>query len=58
MTGLLIVITAIALLILALTPAHRRARRNGANPFRLGADPAVDRDHDRVLAEIAAISRR
>ena len=52
MTGLLIVITMVVLLILALEPAHRRALRGCAVPFRPGADLTVDRDRERVLAEV------
>jgi hypothetical protein len=44
MTGLLIVIAAVALLIAALAPAHHRATA----PWRPGADLAVDRDRQRV----------
>lgn len=58
MTGLLIVTVAVALLILALAPAHRRARRTCVDPFRPGADLTVDRDRDRVLAELAALNSR
>lgn len=57
MTGLVIVV-AVVLLILALEPARRRARRTCAVPFRPGAEQIVDRDRDRVLAEIAAIGPR
>lgn len=57
MTGLLIVIAATALLILALEPAHRRAQHDCAAPFRPGADLTVDRDRERVVTEIATITR-
>ncbi len=52
MTGLLIVITMVVLLILALEPAHRRAKLGGAAAFRPGAELSVDRDRERILAEI------
>lgn len=60
MTGLLIVVTFVALLILALEPAHRRARNNCAIPFRPGAQLTVDRDRARVLTEVTELrfSRR
>ena len=54
MTGLLIVIAAVALLIAALAPAHHRATA----PWRPGADLAVDRDRQRVGDELTAVAQR
>ena len=54
MTGLLIVIAAVALLIAALAPAHRRT----TVPFRPGADLATDRDRQRLSDELAAAAQR
>jgi len=54
MTGLLIVIAAVALLVAALSPAHRRAR----TPFRPGADMSRDRDHQRLLEDLSAAEQR
>ena len=54
MTGSLIVIAAVALLIAALTPAHRRS----VTPFRPGADFTADRDHQRVVEELTAADQR
>ena len=57
MTGLLIVAAVVALLMIALEPAHRRAQRGTPSPFRPGADLTTDRDHERALAEIATMPR-
>ncbi len=54
MTGILIVVAAVALLIAALSPAHHRVR----TPWRPGADLAVDRDHQRVADELTAVDQR
>jgi hypothetical protein len=54
MTGLLIVIAAVALLIAALAPAHHRA----TGPYRPGADLSTDRDHQRLTAELRAVEQR
>ena len=54
MTGLLIVIAAVALLIAALAPAHRRS----VTPFRPGADLTADRDHQRLVEELTAVAQR
>ncbi|GAA3710434.1 hypothetical protein GCM10022204_31070 [Microlunatus aurantiacus] len=54
MTGILIVIAAVALLIAALSPAHHRAR----TPWRPGADVATDRDRQRVADELTATAQR
>lgn len=54
MTGLLIVAAAIALLIAALAPAHRRA----TTTWRPGADLVTDRDHQRLAAELTAVAQR
>ena len=54
MTGMLIVAAAIALLIAALAPAHRRA----TTTWRPGADPATDRDQQRLAAELTAVAQR
>lgn len=53
MTGFLI-LAAVVLLIVALAPAHRGARR----PWHPGADLASDRDHQRVTDELTAVSQR
>jgi hypothetical protein len=54
MTGLLIVLAAVALLMAALTPAHRRS----TTPFRPGADLTMDRDHQRVSQELTVAAQR
>lgn len=54
MTGLLIVAAAVAVLTIALGPAHRRA----TTPFRPGVDLSRDRDHQRHLAELEAVAQR
>jgi hypothetical protein len=54
MTGILIVVAAIALLIAALSPAHHRA----ASTWRPGADLAADRDRQRLADELTAVAQR
>ncbi len=53
MTGMLIVIAAVALLIAALAPAHRRA-----GTWQPGADLVSDRDHQRHTDELTAVAQR
>ena len=47
-------IAAVALLIAALAPAHRRSM----TPWHPGADLSVDRDHQRVIEELTAVAQR
>jgi hypothetical protein len=54
MTGSLIMLAAVALLIAALAPAHRRS----TTPSRAGADLTEDRDHQRLIAELTAAEQR
>ena len=54
MTGMLIVIAAVALLIAALAPAHRST----TTPWRPGADLASDRDHQRLTEDLTAVAQR
>lgn len=54
MTGSLIVVVAVAMLIAALIPAHRRS----TTPFRPGADLSSDRDHQRLTEDLTAVAQR
>lgn len=54
MTGILVLTAVIALLIVALAPAHRRADPS----WRPGVDLAVDRDRQRVADELTAVAQR
>lgn len=47
-------LAAVVLLIAALAPAHRRS----TIPSRPGADLNEDRDHQRLVAELAAVEQR
>jgi hypothetical protein len=51
---MLIVIAAVALLIAALAPAHRRA----GTTWQPGADLVSDRDHQRHTDELTAVAQR
>ena len=54
MTGIVIVTAAIVLLIAALAPAHRRS----TTLWHPGADLSVDRDHQRLTEDLAAVAQR
>jgi hypothetical protein len=58
MTELLLVIAMVLLLIAALAPAHRRARHSAPANRSIRLGQPLDRDAERITAELAGRGRR